>query len=66
MSPITLTTLPTANVVSFANECIFSVYDDRGCDVVFMTREKVREFYHQLQPYFLEYDVQEMEKRYNG
>lgn len=52
--------------VSFANECILSVYDDRGCDVVFMTREKMREFYHQLQPYFLEYDVQEMEKRYNG
>ena len=52
--------------VSFANECIFSVYDDRGCDVVFMTREKMREFYHQLQPYFLEYDVQEMEKRYYG
>ena len=52
--------------VSFANECIFSVYDDRGCDIVFMTREKMREFYHQLQPYFLEYDVQEMERRYNG
>ena len=52
--------------VSFENECIFSVYDDRGCDVVFMTLEKMREFYHKLQPYFLEYDLQEMERRYNG
>lgn len=52
--------------VSFRNECIFSVYDDRGCDIVFMTQEKLREFYHKLQPYFLEYDISEMEKRYNG
>lgn len=52
--------------VSFDNECILSVYDDRGCDVVFMTREKLREFYHRLQPYFLEYDAIEMEKRYQG
>lgn len=52
--------------VSFQNECILSVYDDRGCDVVFMTHEKLREFYPKLQPYFLEYDVPEMEKRYHG
>jgi len=52
--------------VSFKNECILSVYDDRGCDVVFMTREKMREFYRHLQPYFLEYDVAEMEERYHG
>ena len=52
--------------VSFEHECIFSVYDDRGCDIVFMTHEKLQEFYHKLQPYFLEYDVPEMDKRYNG
>jgi len=51
--------------VSFENECIFSVYDDRGCDIVFMTHEKLREFYPQLQPYFLPYDTEEMEKRFN-
>ena len=51
--------------VSFENECIFSVYDDRGCDIVFMTHEKLRKFYPQLQPYFLEYDLEEMEKRFN-
>ena len=50
--------------VSFQNECILSVYDDRGCDVVFMTPEKLREFYHKLKPYFLEFDIPEMEKRY--
>ena len=52
--------------VSFANECIFSVYDDRGCDVVFMTHEKMKAFYPLLQPYFLEYDAEEMQKRYHG
>lgn len=52
--------------VSFENECIFSVYDDRGCDVVFMTREKLREFYHRLEPYFLDYDREEMERRFRA
>ena len=50
--------------VSFENECIFSVYDDRGCDIVFLTHNKLKEFYSKLQPYFLEYDAEEMEKRY--
>ncbi|MBQ4650191.1 MAG: hypothetical protein IJB73_05760 [Firmicutes bacterium] len=26
--------------VSFENECIFSIYDNRGCDIVFMTHDK--------------------------
>ena len=52
--------------VSFENECIFSVYDDRGCDIVFMTLEKLREFYHKLEPYFLDYDREEMERRFRA
>jgi len=52
--------------VSFENECIFSVYDDRGCDVVFMTHEKLKEFYDKIQPYFLEYDIEEMQRRFMG
>lgn len=52
--------------LSFENECIFSVYDDRGCDIVFMTREKLREFYHKIEPYFLDYDREEMERRFRG
>ena len=52
-------------LVSFENECILSVYDDRGCDVVFFTWEKMKEFYSQLKPYFLPYDVEKMEKRYH-
>lgn len=50
--------------VSWENECIFSVYDDRGCDIVFMTREKLREFYPRLEPYFLDYDREEMKRRF--
>ena len=50
--------------VSFQNDCILSVYDDRGCDIVFATQKKMKEFYHLLEPYFLSYDVEEMKKRF--
>ena len=51
------------SVVSFRSECIFSVYDDRGCDIVFAVPEKLREFYPRLKPYFLAYDAEEMARR---
>lgn len=51
------------SLVSFQNECILSVYDDRGCDIVFSTYEKMREFYPLLKAFFLPYDLEEMEKR---
>ena len=51
--------------VSFENECIFSIYDDRGCDIVFMTQEKMKAYYDKLKPYFLEYDLAEMQRRYD-
>lgn len=49
------------SLVSFENECIMSVYDDRGCDIVFVTPQKMKEFYPLLKPYFLDYDRGEME-----
>lgn len=52
--------------VSFENECILSVYDDRGCDIVFAAPEKMRMFYDKLKPYFLKYDLEEMEARYRA
>ena len=55
----------TVHFVSFENECILSIYDDRGCDIVFATKEKMREFYNKLKPYFLEHDAEEMSKRFN-
>ena len=51
------------SLVSFENECILSVYDDRGCDIVFATYGKMREFYHLLEPFFLPYDCEMMKKR---
>ena len=42
-----------------------SIYDHRGCDIVFATKEKMREFYNKLKPYFLEYDAEEMSRRFN-
>lgn len=51
------------SLVSFENECILSVYDDRGCDIVFATYDSMRKFYHLLEPFFLEYDRKLMETR---
>ena len=56
--------LAPVGFVSFENECILSIYDDRGCDIVFATHEKLRAFYPLLKPYFLAYDAEEMARRY--
>jgi hypothetical protein len=58
--------LAPVGFVSFENECILSIYDDRGCDIVFATYEKLREFYPRLKPYFLDYDAEEMARRYGN
>ena len=58
--------LAPVGFVSFRNECILSIYDDRGCDIVFATQEKMREFYPPLKPYFLDYDAEEMARRYGN
>ncbi len=49
--------------VSFENECVLSIYDECGCDIVFANKEKMCQFYSNLKPYFLEYDIEEMERR---
>ena len=51
------------SMVSFAHECILSVYDHRGCDIVFADHAHMMRFYGQLQPYFLAYDAEEMARR---
>ena len=47
---------PVVSFVSLDNQFIFSVYDDRGCDIVFFDGRKYKEFYSKLEPYFLDYD----------
>ncbi|MBQ6569347.1 MAG: DUF3885 domain-containing protein [Clostridia bacterium] len=59
-------TICDVSLVSFENECILSVYDDRGCDVVFANHKKMSEFFELLRPYLFDYDMEEMEKRLNG
>ncbi|MDE6200449.1 MAG: DUF3885 domain-containing protein [Clostridiales bacterium] len=56
---------PTIHLVSFANDCIFTVYDDRGCDIVFYDKANFVKFYPLLKKYFLDYDRELMEQRYN-
>ncbi len=55
--------LPLVSFVSEEHECIFSIYDDRGCDIVFFDAEKFKYFYPLLEPYFLEYDKATMKQR---
>ena len=57
---------PLVSFVSLDNQCIFSVYDDRGCDVVFFTKEKYREFYVKLEQYFLDYDREKMRETFDS
>lgn len=52
--------------VSFRNECIMSIYDIRGCDIVFFDEAKYVAFYDKLSPYFLEYDRELMKSRRNN
>lgn len=54
---------PTIHLVSFDNSCIFTVYDDRGCDIVFFDKSKFGKFYPLLQKYFLDYDLTLMKQR---
>lgn len=54
---------PTIHLVSFNNSCIFTVYDDRGCDIVFFDKSKFRKFYPLLQKYLLDYDLSLMKQR---
>lgn len=55
---------PTIHLVSFVNNCIFTVYDDRGCDIVFYDKSNFVKFCPLLKKYFLEYDLELMEQRY--
>ena len=52
-----------AGLVSYASECVLWVYDGRGCDVVFASPESMLACYDRLEPYFLDYDRAEMERR---
>ena len=51
---------PLVSFVSIDNDFIFSVYDDRGCDIVFFSVAKYKEFYLKLEKYFLDYDREKM------
>ncbi len=57
---------PEISFVSFKNECILSIYDDRGCDIVFATKEKYREFFIKLRNYLFRFDLEEMKKRFDS
>jgi hypothetical protein len=55
---------PCIVFVSFENECLLLIYDDRGCDIVFADEGKFLEFYPKLEPFFLDHDREMMGERY--
>ena len=57
---------PLVSFVSLDNQCIFSVYDDRGCDIVFFDSEKYKEFYMKLSNYLLDYDREKMRETFDS
>ena len=57
---------PLVSFVSFDNQFIFSVYDDRGCDIIFYSSEKFKEYYLKLEPYFLDYDREKMKETFES
>lgn len=54
---------PDIGFVSFENECVMLIYDDRGCDIVFADEGKFLELYPGIEPYFLDCDRERMEER---
>ncbi|MCR5809752.1 MAG: DUF3885 domain-containing protein [Clostridiales bacterium] len=54
---------PDIGFVSFENECVMLIYDDRGCDIVFADEACFLKLYEKLEQYFLEHDRALMEKR---
>lgn len=57
---------PLVSFVSFENELIFSIYDDRGCDIVFASPQHFAACYPLLEPYFLSYDRDTMRERFDA
>jgi len=52
------------NFGSLDNDCVLTIYDDRGLDIVFSSKEKGKPFYEKLKPYLFEYDIEIMKKTF--
>ena len=51
--------------VSYRNQCIFSLYDARGLDIVFFSKEKYKELFVKLKDFLFEYDLPQMQKTFD-
>lgn len=54
---------PEVHFVSLENDCIYSIYDNRGADIVFFSKDRYKKFFSILQPYLSAYDLEEMKNR---
>ena len=54
-----------SHLVSYDNDCIVSIYDERGLDIVFFDEDKYCEIYEKLFNYLLQYDIEVMRKKYD-
>ncbi len=56
-------TVEKIHFVSFEHECIMSIYNHDGCDIVFFAEEKFKEFYGILEPHFNKFALDIMRQR---
>lgn len=48
--------MPRLYFINIKRETIFSIYDDRGCDLVSAKKENIEEIYHTFNDWILNYD----------
>ena len=51
--------------INTSRNTIFHVYDDRGCDVLAASPERIKDVYHRYNDWILDYDRNEIDKVFN-
>jgi hypothetical protein len=54
--------MPRLYFINIKRETIFSIYDDRGCDLVATKKEALKEIYHVFNDWILDYDRSRINK----
>jgi hypothetical protein len=57
--------MPRLYFINIKKETIFSIYDDRGCDLVATKKETIEEIYHVFNDWILDYDRSRINKLFN-
>lgn len=58
------TSTPIIHLVSLKHNFIFSIYDKRGCDIVFFNEKEFIKYYSILENYLFDYDKKKMKEKF--